>query len=60
MTKTFTIFSRKLAIYLRNHGFRILRTRTNNTYPQYDCYIFLNSPELQSAILSYQQEKEGE
>lgn len=58
MTKTFTIFSRKLAIYLRNKGFRILCTRPNNLYPQYDCYIFSNSPELQSAILSYKQEKE--
>lgn len=60
MTKTFTIFSRKLAIYLREHGFHIICTRVNNTYPQYDCYIFTNSPELQSAILTYKQGIEEE
>ena len=47
------IFSKKLAIYLRNKGFRIVDTEVNYKYPQYDVYVFEETPELNQAILNY-------
>lgn len=58
MNKTFTIYSRKLAYHLRTCGFRILSTQPNPRYPQYDCYLFLDTPDLHQAISLYQQSKE--
>lgn len=51
MTKK--IFTRKLAIYLREKGFRILKTEVNFKYPQYDVFVFEDTPELLDAILEY-------
>ena len=34
------VFSKKLAIILREAGFKILRVEVNKKYPQYDVYIF--------------------
>ena len=47
------IFTKKLAIYLRKKGFRIVGTEVNYKYPQYDVYVFEDTPELNQAILSY-------
>ena len=51
MTKK--IYTRKLAVYLREKGFKILSTEVNYKYPQYDVYVFEDTPELTQAILDY-------
>lgn len=51
MTKK--IFTKKLAIYLRERGFKILGTEVNFKQPKFDVYIFEDTPELTEAILTY-------
>lgn len=51
MTKK--IFSRKLAIYLREHGCKIVGTEVNKHKPNLDVYIFEDNEKLQSALASY-------
>lgn len=55
--KTKKIFTRRLAIYLREHGFKILGTEVNFKQPQFDVYIFEYTPELTEAILTYSANK---
>lgn len=47
------IFSRRLAVYLRQKGFKIFRTETNIYKPQFDVYIFRESDYLEQAITEY-------
>jgi hypothetical protein len=51
MTKK--IFSRKLAIYLREHGCKIIGTEVNKHKPNLDVYIFEDSEVLQRALAEY-------
>ena len=44
------IYSKRIAIELRKRGFKILATGVNQARPQFDTYIFENSPELQDAL----------
>lgn len=44
------IFSKWLAYELRKQGFKLLRTDVNRNYPQFDCWVFEDSKELQIAI----------
>lgn len=44
------IFSKRLAIELRARGFKIIRTETNRRKPQYDCYVFEYTEELQKEL----------
>lgn len=57
MTKK--IFFRKLAIYLREHGCKIIGTEVNRHKPELDVYIFENNEKLQAALASYMTEKKG-
>ena len=41
------IYSKRIAIKLRELGFQIKRTEVNRSKPQYDCYIFELTEELQ-------------
>lgn len=50
MKKEFTIYTRWLAIKLREQGFRIIRTEVNQRFPQYDCWVFEDCEDLQIAI----------
>lgn len=50
MEKEFTIYARWLAVKLREEGFRIIRTEVNEKHPQYDCWVFEDSKDLQIAI----------
>lgn len=50
MTKGYTVYSKWLALALREQGFRLIRTGVNQNFPQYITYIFVDSPELQMAI----------
>lgn len=47
------IYSKKLALALRQQGFELLRTGINENFPQYDTYIFKNDDKLQDAINAY-------
>ena len=40
------IYSKWLAYELRRLGFKIIRTDINPNFPQYDIYIFENTPRL--------------
>lgn len=55
MTKK--IFTRKLAVYLRERGFKIIGTEVNFKHPEYDVWLFENTPELTEAILMYSANK---
>lgn len=48
--KEYTIYSKWLAMALRNQGFKMLRTEANPKRPQFDCWIFQDNPDLQIAI----------
>ena len=50
MTNEYTIYAKWLAIKLREEGFRIIRTEVNQKHPQYDCWVFEDSTDLQIAI----------
>lgn len=49
-TNEFIIFTPWLAYELRKQGFKLLRTDVNKRYPQYDCWVFEDSVDLQLAI----------
>lgn len=51
MTKEYTIYSKWLAYALRQQGFKINRTEINPNFPQFDCWVFENSVDLQLAIV---------
>lgn len=50
MTKEYTIYSKWLAYELRKQGFRIVKTDINQNFPQFICWVFENSEDLQIAI----------
>ena len=47
------IFTKKLAVYLRQQGFIIIRTETNYKNPDFKVYVFVDSRYLQDAIDDY-------
>lgn len=47
------IYSKRIAIKLRELGFQIKRTEVNWTKPQYDCYIFELTDQLQETLDKY-------
>ena len=44
------IYSRKLAIALRQKGFRIIGTEINPKRPEFDVYLFIDTPQLREAM----------
>lgn len=54
MSKYFKCFSSKTAGYLRRQGFKILGTEINRIKPQYDVFLFEDTPELRKAFDQYQ------
>lgn len=48
--KTKVVYSQRLATRLREKGFRIVDTQINKKYPQYDVYLFEDTPEFQEAF----------
>lgn len=50
MDNTFKVFTRKLAIKLREQGFQIVNTVINSKKPQFDIYCFEDTPELRKAV----------
>lgn len=54
MPKYFKCFSSKVAGYLCRQGFKILGTEINRIKPQYDVFLFEDTPELRKAFDKYQ------
>ena len=50
--QTKVIYSKWLAAELRKLGFNLLYTDVNNNFPQFNTYVFEDSPQLQTAITS--------
>ncbi len=44
------IYSRKMAIALRQKGFRIIGTEINPKRPEFDVYLFIDTPQLREAM----------
>lgn len=55
--ETYRIYTKWLALALRRKGFKIIRTDINTNYPQFDVYIFENTPSLQENIKLLTNEK---
>lgn len=51
--KYFDCYSANLAGYLRKNGFKIVKTRVNMKYPQFDVFIFEDSQELRELVNQY-------
>lgn len=44
------VYSRWLAVELRKQGFPIVRVEVNPNFPQYNCYVFAETPEFLTAF----------
>lgn len=44
------IYTKRIALELRKRGFVLLRTGINENFPQYDTYIFEETPDLLRAL----------
>ena len=47
----YKIYTRWLALELRRKGFKIIGTDINETHPQFDVWLFEDTPELHQMIL---------
>lgn len=50
--KEFVVYTKKLAFMLRTMGFKFIRTGINENFPQYNTYIFEDTPELRKVFYS--------
>ena len=50
MTNEYTIYSKWLALALREQGFRLIRTGINQNFPQYITYVFEDCADLHIAV----------
>ena len=46
----YTVYTRWVAFELRKMGFKIIHVEPNPNKPEFDCYIFKDSEELQIAM----------
>lgn len=51
--KTKEIYSRKMAMYLRNKGFELVDMGVNPNRPDFSTFIFEDSPELRKEMFEY-------
>ena len=56
----YRVYTRWLAYELRRSGFPIIRTEINEYHPQFDVYIFKNTPELHQKIVELSIARKGE
>lgn len=54
--KTKKIFSRKMAVFLRRHGCKIVGTEINPYKPEFDVWVFEDGKKLQAEIANYMNE----
>lgn len=55
--ETKIIYSRKMAVFLRNKGCKIIRTETNPYKPEFDIWVFENNDVLQKYIAEFMNNK---
>lgn len=55
--KTFTVYMPYFAAELRKKGFKIIKVVPNEKKPQFDAYIFEDTPELQRAFSALQKKQ---
>ena len=48
--KEYTIYTKWLALKLREQGFRLIRTGVNPNFPQYITYVFEDNLDLHIAV----------
>ena len=48
--KEYTIYTARIAYELRKRGFLIIRTDINPHKPQFDCWVFEDTPKLHKAL----------
>ena len=46
----YIIYTRWLAVELRNKGFKIVKVQANPNKPEFDCYFFENTKAFQKAL----------
>lgn len=51
--ETKIIYTRRMAYELRKKGFKIIKVIPDENKPQFDNYVFINTPELQEAMSEY-------
>ena len=51
--KTKRIFTKRLAIFLRQNGCKIIRTEVNFKKPEHDVYVFKDTDRLQDLIAKF-------
>lgn len=44
------IYTKRIAYELRKQGFPIVRVEVNPNKPEFDCYVFAETPELMRAL----------
>ncbi len=47
------IYTKQVAYYLRQQGFKIIRVEPNENKPEFDAYIFEASPAFYNALAKY-------
>lgn len=47
---TYTIYTKWLAYELRKTGFNLIETGINHNFPEYNTYIFEDTPEFRKAF----------
>lgn len=55
--KLFHCYSARLASLLRRNGFEIIGTRINTRYPEFDVFLFYETPELLAVVENYCSQK---
>lgn len=53
MPAIYRIYTKKIAYELRKQGFKIVGTEVNENHPQFDVYLFIDTPELRKALSAY-------
>lgn len=53
MSKEYVIYTKRVALALREQGFKLIRTGINPNYPQYITYIFEDSEAFQQELKKY-------
>lgn len=56
--KTFTVYMPRIAVELRKKGFKIIEVVPNERKPQYDAYVFEDTPAFQAAFTTIMKNRE--
>lgn len=57
MNNTKKIFNKTLAVYLREHGCKIIKVEVNKMKPEFDVWVFEDNDHLQKCIYNWMQSR---